>query len=701
MDYATELRMKRVLKSLKLPLLVFLFLVFSVSVIAPEPDITYFDKLAFRSGEGIYVDTSVSPVRVKGQNVKIQWGYDVENVSVPYKFAEMPFWFEHNLPKTIDPCKKEIEFATTYPTSTWVSMDYNLYSPNFRYEQRSEQCVEPFDEQSCFLDRPEGYLLQFCDISLVNNVCDYTAAGEDGTYTVIFRSRFVPIVDVKSCPLEPNKRYNFQHRAEIPVGSSIVFDVNAVFNLPVLGEFKFLIPAPSWTSTVANDYNSGNAYDFNWTKVTWDGNVMPVGDDRLHNDLNQAFYDDNLIGYWKFDDVNASGTGVLDDTNQNNNGLLISGADINAWGLWDTNAGYFDAARNTYVNVKNTASLQADFNSGVLTVSAWIYPLSTATNLGIIGKTDGGTATNTSFQVITSTTNRLRVLVGDGIDFITAFSANNALVANRWQHIAATLDGSTITIYVNGNVNGTPLAETKKPEITTAKLEFGRAFSSASYDYSGYIDEIKIYNRALSAAEIQADYNSWMNSNYDSPVKDAGSAVNWDAMDWNAFVDVNNNVTVDYRGCSTADCSTAGDWQTNLRGNPPGTWETSIFADNNRYFQYRVNFDTNRQRWNPIRNGNGDKGRFGHFSNVVVTYSTIAGATCDCPVSGNWEISDGSVCTLSVVCSLSAGNLHISNGSLTVTSTGTLSVPAGYKIIIEKTSSKLVVEKGGKVVINK
>jgi hypothetical protein len=353
--------------------------------------------------------------------------------------------------------------------------------------------------------------------------------------------------------------------------------------------------------------------------------------------------------------------------------------------------------------------------------------------------------------------------------------------------------------------------------------------------FKGLIEETKIYNRALSAAEIQADYNSWMHSSYLSPVKDAGSAVNWDAMDWNAFVDVNNNVTVDYRGCSTADCSTAGDWQTNLRGNPPGTWESNIYADNNRYFQYRVNFDTNKQQWNAFRNplDGTDKGAFGHFSNIVVTYSSaitnivpdaniwkvdnydlnaalpsfsyaadgnlaikfratdqdnddlnfnmwygatasakttvivrdinlstdtahgacdtnnkaagmvcswdwnISGiadnnywvtieindgtdsntattqksfrvnpeeappATCDCPTSGHWNIADGSVCTLSTVCSLSAGSLHIFNGSLYITATGTLSIPTGYKIIIAKTNGKLVVEKQGKVIINK
>ncbi len=396
------------------------------------------------------------------------------------------------------------------------------------------------------------------------------------------------------------------------------------------------IQAATWQSTAASDYNTGASFDFNWTKVTWDGNIMPVGDDRKHNDLDQAFYDQNLVGYWKFDDVNSTGNGIRDDTNRNNWGLLINGADINAWGMWDSNAGYFAAASNTYVNILSTASLQQDFNSGVLTVSAWIYPLSTATNQGIISRADGGGVTTESFDMITSTNNRLRVVVGDGNNIITAFTANNALVANKWQHIATTLDGSTITIYVDGNVNGTPLEETRKPEINNATLKFGRGYASASYDYSGYIDEIKIYNRALSAAEIYADYNSWMNSNYNSPIKDAGATVQWDNIQWQQLADVNNNVVVDYRSCDDAACDSES-WTTGLRACTASACNLS--AANNRYFQYRANFDTNKQQWNPIRTGDSDKGIFGHLWNMAVSY-TPQGE----PPASNFNIDQNKFC---------------------------------------------------------
>ncbi len=90
--------------------------------------------------------------------------------------------------------------------------------------------------------------------------------------------------------------------------------------------------------------------------------------------------------------------------------------------------------------------------------------------------------------------------------------------------------------------------------------------------------------------------------------------------------------------------------------------------------------------------------RYGFY----VTYTPSAADSCSCPSSGHWEITSGDVCTLSTECSLSGGDLHIVDGSLTIVNGVTLDIPTGYKIIIDKASgSKLIVEKGGKVVIEK
>ena len=162
-------------------------------------------------------------------------------------------------------------------------------------------------------------------------------------------------------------------------------------------------------------------------------------------------------------------------------------------------------------------------------------------------------------------------------------TGNLAADGNKWIHIACDHNATSNRIYKNGVLLNTTVYNAGSGiDDTVSLMGIGAEYVPTSGGFLGSIDEFKFYDRALSTAEIQADYNSWMHSSYLSPVKDSGAAANWDAMDWNAFVDVNNSVTVDYKDCSAADCSTAGEWQTNLRGNSPGTWETNIYADKDR-----------------------------------------------------------------------------------------------------------------------
>jgi hypothetical protein len=75
--------------------------------------------------------------------------------------------------------------------------------------------------------------------------------------------------------------------------------------------------------------------------------------------------------------------------------------------------------------------------------------------------------------------------------------------------------------------------------------------------------------------------------------------------------------------------------------------------------------------------------------------------SCTCPASGDWQISGADVCTLTNECNLTGGGLHIANGSLNITSTGTLNIPTGYGFTLdETTNSSLFVQSGGKAVVH-
>src|SRR4030095_2439569 len=73
----------------------------------------------------------------------------------------------------------------------------------------------------------------------------------------------------------------------------------------------------------------------------------------------------------------------------------------------------------------------------------------------------------------------------------------------NWTHVALTYDGAALRLYVNGTVVATQAAA-GTVEANTKPLRIGGNVPYGEF-FQGIIDEVRVYNRALSAAEIQAD----------------------------------------------------------------------------------------------------------------------------------------------------------------------------------------------------
>ena len=78
-----------------------------------------------------------------------------------------------------------------------------------------------------------------------------------------------------------------------------------------------------------------------------------------------------------------------------------------------------------------------------------------------------------------------------------------ALAVNTWTHLALTYDGATLCLYVNG-VQVSSLARTGNLATSAHPLEIGGDSIFGQY-FQGTIDEVRIYNQALSLSEIHAD----------------------------------------------------------------------------------------------------------------------------------------------------------------------------------------------------
>jgi hypothetical protein len=82
----------------------------------------------------------------------------------------------------------------------------------------------------------------------------------------------------------------------------------------------------------------------------------------------------------------------------------------------------------------------------------------------------------------------------------------NPLPANAWTHLAATNDGSVLRLYRNGVLTSSA-AVTGAPVASTGTLQLGASRVSGE-NFSGKLDDARVYNRALSAAEVLALFNA-------------------------------------------------------------------------------------------------------------------------------------------------------------------------------------------------
>ena len=201
-----------------------------------------------------------------------------------------------------------------------------------------------------------------------------------------------------------------------------------------------------------------------------------------------------LVGAWGFDE--GSGLSVGDASGSGNVGSVVGAS-------WST-AGKFGGAlvfngSNARVNVPDSASLHL---TGGMTLEAWVYPATTSN-----GWRDVVYKGNDNYYLEGSSLNGGRPAGGGTFGGANAnVYAGSALAANTWSHLALTYDGAALRLYVNGTLVSTQ-AQTGSIAVSSNPLQIGGDTIWGQY-FNGRIDEVRVYNTALSAASIQTDMNT-------------------------------------------------------------------------------------------------------------------------------------------------------------------------------------------------
>jgi hypothetical protein len=194
----------------------------------------------------------------------------------------------------------------------------------------------------------------------------------------------------------------------------------------------------------------------------------------------------------------GSGTTVADLSGNGNTGTLSNAT-------WTT-AGHAAGAlsfngTNALVSVPDSSSL--DLTVG-MTLEAWVNTSALGTTWRtVVLKEQPGNMAYALYANAETARPAVHVVVPAGEAILKGTAG---LTLNTWAHLTATYDGATLRLYVNGTQVASS-AVSGAMATTTGSLRIGGNTVWSEW-FKGTIDDVRIYNRALSTSEIQTDMNT-------------------------------------------------------------------------------------------------------------------------------------------------------------------------------------------------
>ncbi len=213
-----------------------------------------------------------------------------------------------------------------------------------------------------------------------------------------------------------------------------------------------------------------------------------------------------LVSYWNFDE--GSGNTAYDSSVNSNDGIIygatyvdgVSGKSLSFDGIDD----YVDFGSNSMNNLPQlTISCWINYNTNMGTGT----PSAGELNNNCIIRKQTGTGNNRNYAV-TLSDKKICFLFCDGVSKVYKLKSNTELNPDKWYHITVTRNGDIAKVFINGvldNSGSYDFVPVSNPNPLNVAWGDGEYYSSRHFD--GLIDEVKIYNKALSSSEIESDYN--------------------------------------------------------------------------------------------------------------------------------------------------------------------------------------------------
>lgn len=227
-------------------------------------------------------------------------------------------------------------------------------------------------------------------------------------------------------------------------------------------------------------------------------------DPYLKCDVNykaDGYITDALVSFWKFDHND-----VYDYTPNNNHGSINNCyTTTNRFG--ENNSALLFTGPSSYVNTNYDYSINYDSSSAI---SLWVRPAT----INTFGKVKNILGKNAWEHLLSQVDNKIHFTLWDSKgDYAIKLISMTSVEVDKWYNIVIVYNGTTkeFLLYINGKLDSSAKTSSTSFVNRNETLKIGRGYpdtgAASSTFYYGTIDNIYIYNRALSLNEIRLNYD--------------------------------------------------------------------------------------------------------------------------------------------------------------------------------------------------
>jgi hypothetical protein len=237
------------------------------------------------------------------------------------------------------------------------------------------------------------------------------------------------------------------------------------------------------------------------------------------SDVLTGIASDNLVGWWKLNEI--SSTNLINE-NDLYPSLIFTTSDI-ANSDPTIGPGLFDQAINldgngdNFYMIGSSASMPYFDNATQISMSIWVKVDDLDSDGTIISK--GDFATDNAFMLwrdetaaASGRTDTYSIIVSDGTNHVRLEGVSNLSLDDDWHHIVVTYKGDDSTglrLYIDGVEDANSPGDTSNVDNLDSNADFFRlGRTNNTNEIDGSLDEFRIFNRVLSADEVQAIYGS-------------------------------------------------------------------------------------------------------------------------------------------------------------------------------------------------